>query len=339
MRSKKTDFNLEEIKVRWKKASLENCTGLPCNNPAAPGSPTGVKAVDGNGQATVSFTVPASDGGRPITSYTVTSNPGGITGTGSGSPIIVSGLTNGTNYTFTVVATNVIGNSSPSSASTAVTPFLCVSNTVKDFDGNTYNTVLIGTQCWTKKNLKVTKYNDGSDIPLDATGGSNGNTGVENWSSLSTGARTVHSNNNSNIASYGFLYNGYAAKGIATVGSTTFKNVCPIGWHVPTNSEWTILTDHIGGEAGFAGKLKSTDINYWDVITPGTDNSTGFSALGGSYRRANGSFADIKKEGVFWTSTENGSNLWWRNVSIFWDNITVSSLPLVWGKSIRCLKD
>lgn len=255
MRRKKTDFNLEEIKVRWKKAALENCTGAPC----------------------------------------VTTPP--------------------------------------------VPPFVCGTNTVKDFDGNTYNTVLIGTQCWTKENLKVTKYNDGSDIPLDATGGSNGNTGVENWSSFTTGARTVHSNNNANIASYGFLYNGYAAKGIATVGSTTYKNVCPIGWHVPTNSEWTILTDHIGGLAGFAGKLKSTDINYWDVITPGTDNSTGFSALGGSYRRANGSFGDIKKEGVFWTSTENGSNLWWRNVSIFWDNITVSSLPLVWGKSIRCLKD
>jgi len=87
-----------------------------------PGAPTSVSATAGNGQATISFTAPASNGGSAITGYTVTSNPGGLTGTGSSSPITVTGLTNGTAYTFTVTATNGVGTGSASSASSAVTP-------------------------------------------------------------------------------------------------------------------------------------------------------------------------------------------------------------------------
>jgi hypothetical protein len=87
-----------------------------------PGAPTIGSAVAGNAQAEVSFTAPSTDGGSPITGYTVTSNPGGFTGTGSVSPINVTGLTNGTSYTFTVVATNAVGNSAASAASNAVTP-------------------------------------------------------------------------------------------------------------------------------------------------------------------------------------------------------------------------
>lgn len=90
--------------------------------PTAPDAPTGVSASAGSGQATVSFTPPAGDGGSPITSYEVTSNPDGITASGPGSPIVVPGLTNGRAYTFTVKAINGIESSSPSAASTAVTP-------------------------------------------------------------------------------------------------------------------------------------------------------------------------------------------------------------------------
>jgi hypothetical protein len=89
---------------------------------AAPGAPTAVSAIAGNSQATVTFTAPVSNGGAAITSYTVTSNPGGLTGTGSASPITVTGLTNGTSYTFTVTATNGVGTGSASAASNSVTP-------------------------------------------------------------------------------------------------------------------------------------------------------------------------------------------------------------------------
>lgn len=88
----------------------------------APGAPTGVSATGGDTQASVSFTAPANTGGSPITGYTVTSSPGGLTGSGASGPITVSGLTNGTAYTFTVTATNVVGPGAPSAASNAVTP-------------------------------------------------------------------------------------------------------------------------------------------------------------------------------------------------------------------------
>ena len=90
--------------------------------PSVPGAPTNVSASSGNGQAVISFTAPTIDGGSAITGYTVTSNPGGLTASGSSSPLTVSGLTNGTPYTFTVVATNSVGNSVASSASDPVTP-------------------------------------------------------------------------------------------------------------------------------------------------------------------------------------------------------------------------
>lgn len=91
-------------------------------NPVAPGAPTGVSATAGNTQATVSFTAPISNGGAAISSYTVTSSPGGFTGTGTASPISVSGLTNGVSYTFTVQASNVAGDSGASAASNGVVP-------------------------------------------------------------------------------------------------------------------------------------------------------------------------------------------------------------------------
>ena len=103
-------------------ASSSSNSVTPSSGPTVPGAPTAVSAVRGNSQATVSFTAPASDGGSAITSYTVTSSPGGFMASGASSPLTVSGLTNGTSYTFTVVATNSIGSSLSSSASSSIIP-------------------------------------------------------------------------------------------------------------------------------------------------------------------------------------------------------------------------
>lgn len=95
---------------------------------AVPGAPTALVASPGVAQATVSFTAPATNGGSPITGYTATSSPGGFTGSGASSPVIVNGLTNGTAYTFTVHATNAVGNSVESGASSSVTPISGLNN-------------------------------------------------------------------------------------------------------------------------------------------------------------------------------------------------------------------
>jgi len=350
-------YNLEEIKVRWKKAALENCPGVPCVTSTVPGAPTNVVATTGNTTASVAFTAPTNNGGSVITGYTVRSNPGNITATGSTSPITVTGLTNGTAYTFTVVATNAVGNSVASAASTSVTPgpppFTCGTSTVSDIDGNAYNTVLIGNQCWMASNLKVTKYNDGTSIPLDASGTSTGLVG-ETWSARNEGAYTIYENEPStgpNATNYGFLYNWYAAKGIATTGSTTYKNICPTGYHVPTDSDWNKLVKFIHSgtpaadtsstsstQSATAGaKLKKNDA-LWTQNT-GT-NTSDFSALPGGRRNSAGTFFNIRNNAFFWSATEYDVNFaWYRSLSNFGGVSRGSDYDKSVGASVRCLRD
>jgi uncharacterized protein (TIGR02145 family) len=256
----------------------------------------------------------------------------------------VTGLTNGTAYTFTVVATNAIGNSSPSTASSAVTPsapFPCGTATLADIDGNTYNTVLIGSQCWTKENLKVTKYNDGNAIPLNNTYTSGTVSTV--WQGLTTGAYTIYGNESStgaNATNYGYLYNWYAVKGIITDGGTSTKNICPLGWHVPTDAEWTTLQTYLNTVAptGSVGsKMKKYDA-LWTTNT-GT-NTSGFSALPGGFRNVDGSFGSIRDYAFFWSATENSSsNAWRRTLNGLNSNVDRYSYSKSVGASVRCLRD
>jgi len=269
---RKASYNLDEIKVRWKKAALENCPGVPC----------------------------------------------------------------------------------------IVTPsFTCGTNTVTDVDNNIYYTVAIGTgttaQCWTKTNLRVTKYNDGTPIPDETA-----NTG---WGTLTTGARTNYTGESGYVNTFGYLYNWYAAAGIITNGGSPTKNICPTGWHVPTDSDWNKLVKFIDSGAdtitttgGFAQsttagkKLKSTGTNTtagtgfgWNPATPpspGTDDF-GFAALPAGFRRSGtGSFANIREAAIFWTasprspSTESYYRYLYNSGKVERDSNNKS-----YGGSVRCLKD
>ena len=302
-----------------------------------------------------------------ITGYTVTSSPGGITAMGTTSPINVTGLTNGTAYTFTVVATNGVGNSVVSAASAGVTPaapFTCGTSTVSDVNNNSYNTVLIGTQCWTKTNLRVRRYNDNTEIRFDASGTSTG-TSSQTWGETGPGtgrnygAYTIYAHDStatpSNLTSYGYLYNWYAVAGIVTSGGAPTKNICPSGWHVPTDSDWNKLVRfiHSGTPAAdtsststtqstTAGdKLKKNDA-LWTTNT-GTDDY-GFSALPGGFRYYDGGFNNKNWNAFFWSSTEiNTNDAWSRYLYHYQGDVRRGSNYGVdkkgIGASVRCLKD
>jgi uncharacterized protein (TIGR02145 family) len=254
----------------------------------------------------------------------------------------VSGLTNGISYTFTVLATNAIGNSAASTVSTAVTPaFNCGTSTITDIDGNTYNTVSIGTQCWTASNLKVTKYNDGTPIPDQTTSSS--------WGSLTTGARTDYDLNTAAsgavpsgqtyVSTFGYLYNWFAAAGIITAYGSPTKNICPSGWHVPTDAEWTTLTNFLG-ESVAGNQMKTTGTTLWNSAHAGDTNSSGFSALPGGTRLQDGSFSNITNSAFFWSATvgDTFNYAWYRLLDSGSSGVQKNEDDKSVGASVRCLR-
>jgi uncharacterized protein (TIGR02145 family) len=230
-------------------------------------------------------------------------------------------------------------------ATTSTTAFSPCGTTITDIDGNSYNTVLIGSQCWTKENLRVRRYNDGTAIQFDATGGSGGSSST--WQNLTIGAHTIYGNDitttPSNLTKYGYLYNWYAAKGIYTTGTITATdtlNVCPVGWHVPTDAEWTTLITELGGESVAGGKMKSIGTAYWNSPNTGATNESGFSALPGGYRNSSGSFESLRDKFYLWSGYESsGSNAWIRYLSSNDGSVIRVSNNKSVGASVRCIRD
>jgi uncharacterized protein (TIGR02145 family) len=265
-------------------------------------------------------------------------------GTGTGSfTSNLTGLTANTTYYVRAYATNCSGTAYGSEVSftttTASQGVACPGvPTITDIDGNTYNTVQIGEQCWTKENLRVTKYSDGTNIPLDSSGGTIGNSG-QTWG-RTTGARTIYEHSQSNLTMYGYLYNWYAAKGIATTGSTSYKNLCPTGWHVNTNGEWTTLITHLGGENVAGGKMKLTGTTLWTSPNEGASNVSGFSGLPGGSRGDSGGFGLLSSFGGWWSSSEYDiSHSWILRLDYSVGDVGRFYTTKGHGWSVRCLKD
>ncbi len=200
------------------------------------------------------------------------------------------------------------------------------SQTVNDYDGNVYDTVIIGSQVWLKENLKVTHYSNGIPIP-NVTGNSA-------WANLATGARCYYNNDSSAFDSvYGPLYNWYA------VNDTS--NICPSGWHVSTNAEWTEAEIYLGGTGIAGGKMKEAGTAHWLSPNTGATNSSGFTGLPGGMRDPiNNDFRTIQENGLWWTATAyNGSMAW--STYLWYLNAGVDHNPGTkkYGFSVRCVKD
>jgi len=182
-------------------------------------------------------------------------------------------------------------------------------------------------------NLRVTKYNDGTTIPLDNSGGPSGNIS-DTWSTKTSGALTVYAHDNSNLATYGYLYNWYA--------TTNTKKICPTGWHVPSDAEWTTLTNQLG-TVSVAGTVMRSNSTLWTVATPpspGT-NTSGFSALPGGNRKNDGFFEWIRIYTWFWSATDFGSvNAWYIRLKNSDGTVTRYYFNQKGvGASVRCLRD
>lgn len=186
-----------------------------------------------------------------------------------------------------------------------------------DGDGNTYDTVVIGTQTWLKQNLKTTKYLNGISVPLVADDAE--------WAAMNSAGFCWY-NNQPHVYkdTYGALYNNWAAN---------VSNLCPDGYHVPTEEDWQTLIDYLGGENDAGGKLKMTGYTYWLDNYLAT-NESGFSAVGGGIRHHNlGTFGSIRRYGRWW-ATNNCVEI----VSIH-GTAQFKGVLAKAGYSIRCVKN
>jgi uncharacterized protein (TIGR02145 family) len=195
-----------------------------------------------------------------------------------------------------------------------------------DQQGYVYKTILIGNQEWMAENLKTTIYRNGETIANV--------TDNAQWQSLTTGAWAFYTNDSQYDCPYGKLYNWYAV--------ADQRNICPIGWHVPTDAEWTTLTDYLGGAAVAGGKMKTTLVPntfpYW-IQNNSATNESGFSGLPGGYRFDYGAFENIRYYGSWWSSSEFGTNAWQRRLNYDSGIVTRYNILKTLGNSVRCLRD
>ena len=210
---------------------------------------------------------------------------------------------------------------------------LAPNSPLTDADGYVYKTVKIGNQIWFAENLRTSKYNDGTPIPNVISG--------KKWSSLTTGAyvgaydyKTM--NYDTNYINYGKLYNWYAVSP-TTNGN---KNVCPTGWHVPTDAEWTVLTDYLGGLSVSGSKMKDVGTTSWISPNIAATNLSGFTGLPGGCRYPNGEYYYFGSYGNWWSSSEkDADDAWARSLYYYRENTDRDFTSKKCGFSVRCLRD
>jgi len=204
-------------------------------------------------------------------------------------------------------------------------------------DGNEYNWAQIGNQVWMAENLaylpSVNMVADGSE---DAAGSYYYVYGYN-------GTNVTDAKATANYNTYGVLYNWPAAMNGAASSTTNpsgVQGVCPTGWHLPSDAEWTELTDYLGGTSVAGGKLKETGTTHWASPNTGATNETGFTALPGGYRYYDGTFNDFGYYGGWWSATEGGADgAWHRHMEGSYSYVLRYGYDKEVGFSVRCVRD
>lgn len=194
---------------------------------------------------------------------------------------------------------------------------------VKDIEGNVYASTNIGKQVWMAENLKTTKLNDGTPIPLV--------TKNSDWTSLRTPGYCWFENKIENKEIYGALYNWYAVD---------TKKLCPAGWHVPSATDWKNLVTFLGDPIKAGDKLKEAGSDHWKTAITIVTNEYDFTALPAGFRHYTGGFPDADSYGVFWSSTVYDDMQAW-NWGLFYTSSKIYNGYDIKraGFSVRCLKD
>jgi uncharacterized protein (TIGR02145 family) len=261
-----------------------------------------------------------------------TANSKTTDGSGAGSfTSLMTGLQPSTNYFYRAYAINNAGVSygEQRQFTTASSGLFTPGGGVTDIDGNRYNTIILGNQEWMRENLKTTRFRNGEPIPLVLN-----NT---EWVNLGTSGYGYYDNISSNINIYGILYNWYVV--------SDPRNVCPTGWHVPSDGEWNVLTQYLGGENIAGGRMKSTGTiqesnGLWASPNTGANNESGFSGLPAGIRTFSGTYSNLGTRALWWSSTEDitiGSvhrYIFNNSPILFRDRESKRA-----GLSIRCVKD
>ena len=199
-----------------------------------------------------------------------------------------------------------------------------MAQTVKDIDGNVYKLTTINKLQWTTSNLSVKRFKNGEKIMHAQT--------EQEWLYASKNKLPAwcYYEDENGVDTKTILYNWYAV--------TDIKGICPTGWHIPTDSEWTNLANFLGGEGLAGGKLKST--TNWKTPNRDATNEVGFSGLNGGIRGYDGTFAFLRYGGFFWSNTTyDTGNAWTRALDYDSGNLGRDYENKLNGLYIRCLKD
>lgn len=310
------------------------------DNPSGPGTDTT--------PPTVVSTTPTANAANVLVSAAITAtfseeiNPatistssftlsGGIIGTTSYASKVATftpstPLATGAQYsaTLTTAIQDTAGNALATNHTWLFTTATQGNETVTDYDGNVYHTVTIGTQVWMVENLKVSHYRDGTSIPYISN--------VYDWSVNHRDAYCYSGNT--------YRYTWYAVN--------TGK-LAPAGWHVPTDIEWQILSDHLGGDSVAGGKMKESGYSHWPVPNTGATNESGFMALPTGYRQTDGTFRLLDSCTIFWSTNEQGQtdpdSMYAWNRRLAYSTAALQRSPYWWenykrnGLVVRCVKD